>query len=61
MKVMGYILLVFAVLMFVSSAKLATTKYDLRSTDDFSQFMGGLVFAILVLAGGIYLIRKSKK
>jgi hypothetical protein len=60
MKVVGYIVAVFGVLMLVSSANLARTKYNLQSSDDFQQFCGGLAVSVLILAGGIVLIRRSK-
>lgn len=61
MKALGYILLVFGMMMIVSGINLSRTTYDLSSTHDFQKFMGGVIFSILLLAGGIHLIRKPKK
>jgi len=60
MKVLGYIVAVFGVLMLVSGVNLARTKYNLHSSDDFTQFLGGIAFSLLILAGGIALVRRSK-
>jgi hypothetical protein len=60
MKVVGYIVAAFGVLMLVSSANLARTEYDFQSSHDVSKFCGGLAASVLILAGGIVLIRRSK-
>ena len=61
MKAAGVIVLIFGCLLFVSATNLAIRRYDLSTSDGFSQAMGGFVFAILVVAGGIALYKRGTR
>jgi hypothetical protein len=61
MKVAGMALTVLGGLMVLSALRLALTTYDLNSSDDISKLFGGFGIAVLVLAGGVLLMRKNNK
>jgi hypothetical protein len=61
MKVTGIALAVLGGLMILSGLNLGVTKYDLHSSHDISKFTGGLAISVMILAGGILLIRKSNR
>jgi hypothetical protein len=61
MKVAGMALSVLGGLMVLSALRLALTTYDLNSSHDVSKLFGGFGIAVLVLAGGVLLMRKGNK
>jgi hypothetical protein len=60
MNTVGFILAVVGGLMVLSSIRLGLTTYDLHSSHDLSKFCGGLGVSVLILLGGIVLMKKSK-
>ncbi|MBX3433502.1 MAG: hypothetical protein KF847_09290 [Pirellulales bacterium] len=60
MKVDGKTLTAIGGLLVLSNVSLAIAEYDMNSSHDLSKFAGGLGLAVLVLLGGVLLIRKDK-
>jgi hypothetical protein len=60
MKVCGIVLTVVGALMVLSSANLAITTYDLKSSHDLSKLLGGLGVSAMILLSGVGLIMKSR-
>jgi hypothetical protein len=61
MNVIGMVLTALGGLMVLSAIRLAITTYDLNSSDDVSKLFGGFGISVLVLAGGVMLMRKANK
>ena len=59
MKTAGIVATAIGGLLTLSSLQLAVTKYDLSSSHDLSQCLGGLGFSVLILAVGITMWLKS--
>ena len=59
MRVVGYVLTVFGCLLVLSALNNGARLYDLSSRHDLSKFAGGLGFSILILVGGLAMLKKS--
>ena len=60
MRVVGYVLTVFGCLLVLSALNNGARLYDLSSRHDLSKFAGGLGFSILILVGGLAMLKKSR-
>ena len=59
MKVLGIAVIIFGILLLVSTGHLALTEYDLRSKLDIGKVCGGILATFVVWAWGLSLIKKS--
>lgn len=61
MRVAGYALTAIGCLMVMGALSNGVRLYDLNSRHDLSKFAGGLGFSILVLVGGLSMLKKSRR
>jgi hypothetical protein len=60
MKAAGIILTVLGALLVLSGLNLAVRQYDLSDSHDLGKALGGLGFAVVILAIGVKLLVKSR-
>jgi hypothetical protein len=61
-RIVGIVLTVVGTLFALVGLSLGFTKYDLRSSDELTQFLGGVVcWGLVGLAGVILIVRGGKK